>query len=157
VAGHPPRGNIYYQLAKLYEEAGDGEKANQQMVELAKFAVEDGECRKRIARYAIEKKDPKLALKYLDELMFVDPFEPQYHKLLAQAAAQAGEHDLAIRENLLLLEFPDTNPRQVRMALARAYLAKGDKAKAAEEAKRVLKIDPEHGEAKEVLRKAEEK
>jgi tetratricopeptide (TPR) repeat protein len=158
VAGSPPRGNIYYQLAKLYEEAGDGEKAIQQMVELAKFAVEDGECRRRIAQYAIvKKKDPQLALKYLDELMFVDPFEPQFHKQLAQAAAQAGAHDLSIRENELLLTFPDQNPRQVRMALAKAYLAKGDKAKAAVEAKRVLEIDPEHPEAKEVLQKAEGK
>ncbi len=155
VAGFPASGNVYYQLAKLYEETGDEERANQQMVELARFAVEDGECRVRIARYALEKKkDPKLAVKYLDELMYINPFDAKFHKLLGRAAADAGDHDLVIREYNLLLGFPDTNPRQARLALAKAHLAKGDKAKAALEAERLLKLDPEHEEAKEILEKA---
>lgn len=126
------------------------------MIELARFAVEDGECRQRIARHALEvKKDPRLALKYLEELMYIEPFEPRFHRLLARAAAEAGEHDIAIRENLLLLGFPDQNPRQVRMALARAYQKKGDRVKAAAEARRVLEIDPDHEEARELLRKVQ--
>ncbi len=158
VAGHPATGNVYYQLAKLYEEAGDEERANQQMVELAGFAVEDGECRVRIARYAIErKKDPKLAVKYLEELMYINPFDAKFHKLLGRAAADAGDHDTVIREYNLLLGFPDTNPRQARLALARAHLAKGEKDKAALEAGRLLKLDPEHEEAKEILEKAKSK
>jgi len=156
VAGHPARGNIYYQLAKLYEEDGKGEQANQQMVELARFAVEDAECRWRLARYALEvKKDSQSALQYLDQLLYINPFEPKFHRLLARAAADAGREDIAIRENQLLLGFPDTNPRQVRLALARAYLKKGDKARAAAEARRLLEIDPDHQEAKEILREAE--
>ncbi len=157
VAGSPPQGNIYYQLAKLYEEGDDEERANQQMVELAKFQVEDPECRQRIVKYALLKKDPATAIKYLEELMYINPFEEKYHALLARAAADAGNHDLVIRENEVLLTFSDSNPRQVRLALAKAWMAKGERAKAAVEAKRVLGIDPDHEEAKEILRKATEK
>jgi tetratricopeptide (TPR) repeat protein len=158
VAGHPQEGNSYYQLAKLYEEAGDEERANQQMVELARFAVEDGECRQRIVRYALEvKKDPRMALKYLDELLYIAPFEPKFHRYLAKAAAEVGDQDIAIRENQLLLTFADANPRAIRLALARAFLLKGEKQKAAAEARRLLDLDPDHGEAKDILRQAEAK
>jgi tetratricopeptide (TPR) repeat protein len=153
VAGSPPKGNVYYQLAKIYEDAGDPEKANLQMVEVARFAVEDVECRRRIVQYSLEKKDPKTAARYLDELLFLNPFDEKFHELLARAAEEAGELDTSIRENLILLGMPRSNPRKVRLSLARAYLAKGERQKAHAEAKALLEIDPEHEEAKEILEK----
>jgi len=154
VCGYPVKGNIYYQLAKLYEEKGDDERANQQMVELARFQTEDAECRMRIVKHSLRGKKPEVAVKYLDELLFINPFEEEFHKLLAQAAEEAGKLDLVIRENKILLGFPGSNPISVHMALAKAFLARGEKKKAVVEARRVLEIDPDHEDAREILRKA---
>ena len=155
VAGHPAAGNVYYQLAKLYEEDGKDAEAIRQMELLAAFAVEDPECRRRLVRYALEKKkDPAMAMRYLDESVYINPFDVQFHKMLARAAQDAGNFDIAIRENTILLSYPDSNPRTLRLALARAHLGKGEKAKAASEAKKLLELDPDHEEAKEILKKA---
>ena len=154
VAGYPPQRNAYYKLAEIYEEMGDAERANLQMVELARFAVEDPECRLRIVQHANRVKDPALAVKYLEELLFINPFEPKVHQLLAKAAEEGGSHDLVIREGQILLGYPDTNPRSVRLAMAKAWLAKGNKEKAAQEARKVLEIDPRHEAAREILKKA---
>jgi tetratricopeptide (TPR) repeat protein len=154
VCGYPARGNIYYQLAKLYEEKGDDERANQQMVELARFQTEDAECRMRIVKHSLRSKKPEVAVKYLEELLFINPFEEDFHKLLARAAEEAGKLDLVIRENKILLGFSGSNPISVHMALAKAFLARGEKKKAVVEARRVLEIDPDHEEAREILRKA---
>ena len=62
--------NVYYSLAKYYEEIGEPEKAILQMEELARHAVEDMECRYRLVKYALERNELERAAKYLDELFF---------------------------------------------------------------------------------------
>ena len=147
-------GNIYYKLAKLYDAAGDAEKSIAQMEALSKFAPEDPECRFRVAKYAMTHGDFKKAAYYLDELMYINPFDVNLHKYAARAAEEIEDYDLLIRETRVLLGFPETNRLKAYLTLAKAYDTKKDLEKAADAARKVLQIDPDNGDAKEILERA---
>ena len=153
-AGYPPGKNIYYKLAKYYEQEKQPDKAILQMEELASFANEDPECRMRIVEYALINSDPEKAARYLDELIYINPFNLKIHANLAHVAEQLGNHDTVIREQELLLLFPETNAQLAHLALAKAYLAKKNNKKAAEEARKVLDIDPDSEDASKILKEA---
>jgi tetratricopeptide (TPR) repeat protein len=154
-AGHPAGGpNIYYKLAKLYEEEKEDEKAIQQMEEVAKFSSEDPECRLRLVKYAMARQDHEKAARYLDELMFINPFEIELHRWRAQVAEELGDPDTVIRELQLALGHPRTNTLKAHLSLARAYHKKMDRQQAASEARKVLDIEPENEEAKKILEEA---
>jgi tetratricopeptide (TPR) repeat protein len=151
----PPGGpNVYYKLAKLYEDAGDNDKAIAQMEALAPLAPENGDCRLRIVKYAVEKRDHERAARYLEDLMFIQPFEIDFHRMLAASAEALGQHDVVIREVRILMTDPGTNPLSTHRALARAYLGKKEFQKALDEANRVLEIDDEDEAAAEIAKEA---
>jgi tetratricopeptide (TPR) repeat protein len=137
-------------LAKLYEDLGDPVKAIQQMEQLAAFASEDGECRLRIAKNALQIRDYEKAAKFLQELLYIQPFDMQIHSWLAEAAEKINDYDTVIREQKLLLNDPGTNTLLAHLALASAYLGKGNKGKALEEAEIVLSIDPQNTKALQI-------
>ena len=62
---------------------------------------------------------------------------------------------MIVREYTYLLGFADTNPRIAYLALARAHLGLGNKDEAARYARKVLAIDDENEEARELLEKIE--
>ncbi len=148
------RMNVYYNLAKYYEEIGEPEKAILQMEELARHAVEDMECRYRLVKYALERNELERAAKYLDELFFINPFESTFHKHRARIAEELGDHRTVIREIGVLLLDPATDTLTAHLSLARAHLGLDDRAEAAREARIVLDIDPENADAREILEKA---
>ena len=151
----PPSGpNVYYKLAKLYENAGENDKAIAQMEALAPLAPENGDCRLRLVKYAMEKKDHERAAKYLEDLMFIQPFEMDFHRMLASTAEALEQHDVVIREVRILMTDPGSNPISTHRALARAYLGKKDYKRALDEANRVLKLDEEDEETREIAEKA---
>ncbi len=145
--------NLYYKLHKLYEDDGDEEKALQQMAELAELSPEDGECRLRLVKAALVKKDAETAFKYLDQLMYINPFDMQLHRWLSHVAEELEKHEIVIREVQILMNDPRTNELKSRMMLAKAYLGLNDKEKAKKEIEAILKLDPEHKGAKELQKK----
>ncbi len=155
-AGHPAGGgNLYYKMAKLYEAGGDAERANQLMEEVAAISSEDAECRMRIVQYAFQRKDAERAYRYLEQLLYINPFDPKLHRWLAQAAEKLQKHEVVIREWKILLGDRRTNTFQAHLALGGAYLGIGDFDRAKEEVRIVLNIDPSSRKAKEILEKAE--
>jgi tetratricopeptide (TPR) repeat protein len=156
-AGYPRQGNLYYLLAKLYNEAGDEEKAIACLEELRAFAVEDDRCREELAKHYLRQNDEegaRKALEVLEELVYINPFDRKLHDRIAQCAEKLSRHEVVVRQWKLLLKYPDTNPLLAYTALAKASLALGRNAEAAEFARKVLEIDPEHKDAAEVIEKA---
>ena len=101
-----------------------------------------------------DKESTAKAVKVLDEVIFINPFDLKLHKELARAASSSGAHEISIREYKLLLTYPETNPRTAYLALAKAYLGLGDKKEAASFARKVLGIDGDNAEAKKILKQS---
>ncbi len=158
-ATFPPGGeNTYYRLAKLYHGAGRGEDAVRQMIELRPHAPEDPRCRVAIFKFYendTSEEAAKEKLAALRELIYIAPYDGAVHTALAEVASRAGDHDTVIREQTYLLRFPSTNPQLAHVALAEAYLAKGDRENAAVHARKVLDLDPGDRAAKRVLEAAQ--
>ena len=151
-ASHPQNGgNVYYHLAKLFEQSGDPDKAIAQMEELAPLAPENGECRFRVAKYAMEKRDYARAARMLEDLMFINPLNSELHTMRWRAAEALEDWDVVIREVEILLLDPSTNPILAHLALARAHHAKKDPVRARKSVQRVLEIDPEDEDARSIL------
>ncbi len=165
-AGSPPGRNLYYQLAKMYNEAGEEEKAIQTLEEVRSFSVEDPSCRLQLADHYITvaagegdeaKQAAVKATQILEEVIYINPFDPGVHQKLAQVSVKAEKHEITIREyDLMLRAYPATNPQTAHLAIAEAHLALGQKDEAAEHAKKVLDLDEENGDARVILEKTRE-
>lgn len=150
--------NLYYKLASLYSKTGEEEKAMGRLEELRALAGEDARCRDQLVKYYLRKDDDDAAaraLQILDEMVYINPFDRKLHERLAQVAARLGCREIAIREYTYLLKFPDTNPRVAYLELAKAYLGLGKREEARKYASKVLSLDEENEEAKEILESLE--
>jgi len=148
------RTNIYSRLVSHYMESGDEEKMIERLEQWRQISPEDLRSRLALGKIYLGKGDEEStakAVKVLDEVIFINPFDLKLHKELARAASSSGAHEIAIREYKLLLTYPETNPRTAYLALAKAWLGLGDKKEAASFARKVLGIDGENAEAKKIL------
>ena len=154
------RVNLYSRLASWYRESGDEEKMIERLEQWRKISPEDLRPRLELGKFYLGaggQESTAKAVAVLDEVIFINPFDPKLHKELARAASSSGAHAIAIREYKLLLSYySDTNPRTAYLALAKAYLGLGDKKEAASFARKVLGIDGENAEAKKILEQAGE-
>ncbi|MCZ6792555.1 MAG: tetratricopeptide repeat protein [Planctomycetota bacterium] len=157
-AAHPPGRNLYYRLADLYNKNGQEEKAVQKLEEVRRITTQDAKCRMQLVQHYRTQEDEdsaRRALGLLDELVYINPFSRKLHEQLAETAVRLKEHEVIVREYTYLLGFADTNPRIAYLALARAHLGLGNKDEAARYARKVLAIDDENEEARELLEKIE--
>jgi len=148
------RTNIYSRLISHYMESGDEEKMIERLEQWRQISPEDLRSRLALGKIYLGKGDEEStakAVKVLDEVIFINPFDLKLHKELARAASSSGAHEISIREYKLLLTYPETNPRTAYLALAKAYLGLGDKKEAASFARKVLGIDGENAEAEKIL------
>ena len=81
------------------------------------------------------------------------PYEPKLHVELARIAEHLQEHDVTIREHGFLLQSPGQNPKVSHLAIAKAFAAKGAKEEAEKHAQKVLELDPEDDDAKDLLKR----
>ena len=149
--------NVYYQLAALYEKQGKSELVVERLEELSAHAPEDPKCRFAIAEHFLPtlEKDEMATEKVflaLSEAIYIAPYDPKLHIHLARAAEKLNRHDVTIREHLYLLSQRHTNPKISHLALAKAYLHRENLEEAERYARKVLLVDPEEVEAKDVLR-----
>lgn len=150
-AAYPLGGrNIYYKLHDLYQKQEKEELALEQMARAAALSPEDGECRLRLVKQALVKKDAPTAARYLDELMYINPFDMQLHRWRSHVAEELEEHEVVIREVKILLQDPRTSELKSRLMLARAHHGLGQREEALRELGAVLNLDPEHEEALEL-------
>jgi tetratricopeptide (TPR) repeat protein len=133
-------------------------KSAQFLNDLAMIAANDADdiaVRKALADRHLAAGDAAAAEKWANECLYIDVYDPSVHVLLADAHAASKKYTEAIEEYQTALTLKPKKVNDLKVKLARAQLASGrrDAAKATIEG--VLKSDPEHPEAKELLQKIE--
>jgi cellulose synthase operon protein C len=131
-------------------------KTAQFLADMAMIAANDADSfivRKELAERHLASGDSAAAEKWAGECLHIDVYEPTAHVLLADARKALGKLAPAIEEYQTALELKPKKPNDLKVKLAGAQFALGRRDAARATLERVLKADPEHPEAKELLRK----
>ncbi len=133
-------------------------KTAQLLNDLAMIAANDADdiaVRKVLAERHLAAGDAGAAEKWANECLYIDVYDPTVHVLIADSQAAGKKYPEAIEEYQTALELKAKKPNDLKVKLAQAQLGAGrrDAAKATLEG--VLKADPEHPEAKQLLQKIE--
>jgi tetratricopeptide (TPR) repeat protein len=91
------------------------------------------------------------AIRALERVVFIDPYDPATHARLAELAATAGDHALAVRERRAVLALDPSDVADARYRLALAYRDAGDVVAARREVLRVLEQAPAFERAQALL------
>jgi Tfp pilus assembly protein PilF len=116
--------------------------AQREQRDLAAFHLDRG-------RRLFEREQDREALAELRRAVYLLPYEAEAHLLIGRIHLRAGRPQDAI--DALKISIWSEETAAARVALGRAYIAKGDAAAARTEAERALKLDPESSEAKRLL------
>jgi tetratricopeptide (TPR) repeat protein len=126
------------------------------LVDMAMIAANDADSfivRKELAERHLAAGDAAAAEKWAGECLHIDVYEPTAHVLLADARSALGKFAPAVEEYQTALELKPKKPNDLKVKLASAQLSLGRRDQARATLESVLKGDPEHPEAKELLRK----
>ena len=126
--------------------------------DLAMLAANDADdltVRKALTERHLAEGHAKDAEKWANECLYIDVYDPTVHVLLADAQVAGKKFAEAIEEYHTALELKVKKPNDLKVKLARAQLAKGDRDAAKTTLDGVLEKDPEHPEAKALREKIE--
>ena len=115
--------------------------------------ADDIAVRKALAERHLAAGDAAAAEKWANECLYIDVYDPSVHVLLADAQAAGKKYAEAIEEFQTALELKPKKPNDLKVKLAQAQLSAGRRDAAKATIDGVLKADPEHPEAKELLQK----
>jgi tetratricopeptide (TPR) repeat protein len=135
------------ELVRVYAQTGEKDKSIQILKELVPTDADDLDDRNRLAQMLVESEQFTDAEKYARQALEIDVQDLAAQKALGDALLGQKKLDAAIETYATALEM-DEKANGVRVHLARAYLAKGEKQKAENELTKVLVRDPENAEAK---------
>jgi cellulose synthase operon protein C len=151
----PERSYPYAELAEMYEAAGRNDDALREletyvMIEQMQLAP----LEKLIDGYSRKSNWAKVRT-YGELAVLINPFSPELHIKLGTAYLETAAYDKAIFEldSALMTDPKPRRPALAHIALARAYQAKNDKAKAIASVKKALEFEAANAEAL-ALRKA---
>ncbi len=129
-------------------------KGGELLKDLALIAANDADdlaVRKVLAERHLAAGDPGSAEKWANECLYIDVYDPTVHVLLADAQAAGKKFTEAIEEFQTALALKPKKPGDIKLKLAEAQLAAGQRDAAKATVAGVLKADPEHPEAKALL------
>ena len=114
--------------------------------------ADDIAVRKALAERNLAGRNTAAAEKWAEECLYIDVYDPAAHVLLADAQSALHKFAPAIEEYQTALELKAKRPNDLKVKLAEAQLGLGQRAAAKATLDEILKIDPDHPEAK-ALRK----
>ncbi len=129
-------------LTKVAEESNDSALRLRALRRLATIDEHDREANLAILRALVEAEDWDDAITFGEMGLYVNPHEPEVHRLLAEAYVRQRRTRDALyeAETALIAEHPE--PARVHLIQARAHMQAGDRAKAREAAQRAREADP---------------
>jgi cellulose synthase operon protein C len=113
----------------------------------------DFDSLKQLALWLKELNKPQEARQALERAMFVYPFDPESHQVLADLARAARDHRVALREYRALLALDPPDKAAAHLSVASILLELGRKPEAKKEALAALEIAPGFEPAQELLLK----
>ena len=119
--------------------------------DLAMIAANDADdiaVRKALAERKLADGKPAEAEKWAEECLHIDVYDPVAHVLLADALSARDKFAPAVEEYQTALELKAKGPNDLKVKLAKAQLGQGQRDAAKATIEGVLKIDPDHPEAK---------
>lgn len=146
-------GNPYEALGELYTEQSREADA---LAQYLAWARNNGDAALPVIRAAEiyrHRKDWASAEKALELAIYVNPYDPNVHTLLGEAAVEFGNWPAAVRAYQVLLGLNPTDPAEAHYNLARALLGGGNKSEAKREVLKALEIAPTYEKAQQLLLK----
>ncbi len=134
-------------LARVHLRQTDRPKLLGDLTKLAANDSDDLDVRKTLTEYHLKDKSFDEAAHWARECLYIQVYEPVYHVLLADALLGKGDPAGAVTEYRTALELKPKKAAEVKLKLARALMAAGNKDEAGETVNEVLKADPEHPDA----------
>ena len=131
-------------------------KTTEFLNDLAMIAANDADdiaVRKALAERHLAAGDAPAAEKWANDCLYIDVYDPSVHVLVADAQALGKKYNSAIEEYQTALTLKPKKPNDLKVKLAQAQLAAGQRDAAKATVGGVLKADPEHPEAKALLDK----
>jgi len=120
---------------------------------IASFDADNLDVRKALAERHLAAGDAAAAARWAGECLYINVYDSTVHVLLADAQAAGKQYSDAIEEYQTALTLKPKKPNDLKVKLAQAQLAAGRRDAAKATLDGVIKVDPEHPEAKELLHK----
>ena len=147
------RGSPYDILTQIYEETGEVDKLVEVRQRWWRAAPLFPENAHRIASLLSDRDQPQEAAKYLEEVMYVDPLQPETHQKLGDLYLQFNETEKAVREYTVFLSLSPVDGAAAHYRLAQALFESGDRQGARNHVLLSLEIAPAYPEAQKLLLK----
>ena len=147
------RGSPYDILTQIYEETGQVDKLVEVLQRWWRAAPLFPENAHRIASLLSDRDQPQEAAKYLEEVMYVDPLQPETHQKLGDLYLQFSETEKAVREYTVFLSLSPVDGAAAHYRLAQALFESGDRQGARNHVLLSLEIAPAYPEAQKLLLK----
>jgi Tfp pilus assembly protein PilF len=148
-ATDPERSDPYMLMADFYKKLG---REDDSLKQLEKYAyIEQMELKpvKELTEKYTDKKNWAKVKEFGEMAIFIDPSDPDLHVDVGDAYVELKQTDDAIYEfqSALMSDPPMRRPAVAQIGLARAYLAKQDKADAKQALDEALKTEPQNADA----------
>jgi len=148
--------NPYKQLGEIYRQQNRLADAIAELQALTQRNDHDFDSLKQLAQWLNEVGKPEEARQILQDAMYIDPFEPQSHQLLAELCLKHKDLPLALREYRALLALDPSDKADAHFNVANVLLQMGKKSEAKKEVLAALEIAPGFEPAQELLLKVVE-
>ncbi len=141
-------------LARLYLLSKQEQSLVEVLDRLARWDGDDIAYRKKLAELKYQARDYAASADWARQALHIDVTDPEIHRRLAAALLETKATAEAIDEYLVAIELAPDDP-DLRYALADAYLQLPDKAKARATLEELLRREPKHTAAQEMLESIE--
>ncbi len=141
----------YPLLLQAYEKLEDSEGIQATLRRWWSVAPEQGQIGRRLAFQLIDRSETVEAMKILQELMYVTPFEPELHKALGNLYLETEDVRAALTEFQVLLALRPNDLADAHFSLARALARSGQNDEAKEQVVLALEIAPSYQPAQRLL------
>jgi tetratricopeptide (TPR) repeat protein len=144
-------GGTYRLLFEIYQ---DEKRQDEALAQLSGWSSHDGEAvfpLTRAAEMYRARKDWKPAIRLLEAVSYINPYDADTQRALGECAAAAGDWAMAAAAYQVLLALNPPDPVGAHYGLAEAWLALGRKPEARKEVLRALELAPTFGPAQQLL------
>ena len=141
----------YPLLLQAYEKLEDSEGILATLRHWWSVAPEQGQIGRRLAFQLINRSETVEAMKILQELMYVTPFEPELHKALGNLYLEKDDVKASLTEFQALLALQPNDLADAHFSLARALARSGHNGQAKEQVLLALEIAPTYQPAQRLL------
>ncbi len=149
--GYVETDNPYKQLSEIYRKQSRIGDAIVELQALAEINDSDFDSLKQLAQWLTEAQRPEEALLVLQKAMYVHPFDPETHSLLAELSGKKHNWPLALREYRALLALEPSDKATAHYNVATVLMEMGEKSEAKREVLAALEIAPGFEKAQELL------